>query len=143
MPLYYPNAMIYTTFDFLHVLFDAECQAAHMQWKDFAQGEDFRNGLNAGLALVQEKALKNWLADLRQMAAINPDDEVWSNTDWFPRAIGAGLQNMAIVPSTDIFNQISVESIMSQVPGTAITVHYFSTPEEARTWLKAQLGQHA
>jgi hypothetical protein len=32
---------------------------------------------------------------------------------------------------------------MSQVPGTAITVHYFSTPEEARTWLKAQLGQHA
>ena len=44
---------------------------------------------------------------------------------------------MALIPSVDIFNNMSVESIMNEVAGTGLVVHYFDNVEEAKTWLKS------
>ena len=108
-----------------------------MQWKDFASSEEFKTGLNTGLDLLVERNTGNWLADLRKMDVIDPDDEKWSNEDWFPRALAGGVKKMALIPSEDIFNKLSVENIMNEVTGTDLVVHYFEDVEEAKMWLKS------
>ncbi|MEM9828986.1 MAG: hypothetical protein AAF944_00030 [Bacteroidota bacterium] len=105
--------------------------------KDFATSEEFKMGLNKGLDLLVERNTENWLADLRKMDVIDSDDEKWSNKDWFPRALVGGVKKMALIPSEDIFNNMSVESIMNEVAGTGLVVHDFDDVEKAKTWLRS------
>jgi hypothetical protein len=130
--------MVHFDESYLSISYDADAACVIMQWKSFATSEEFRHGLNEGLKLIQEKNASNWLADLRKMEAIDPEDEQWSNEDWFPRALQGGINRMAIVPSEDIFNSISVENIMNAVTGTDLVTHYFKDPAEAKSWLKEQ-----
>lgn len=128
--------MVHFDENYLKISYDADADCVIMQWKAFATSEEFRHGLNEGLKLIQQKNSPNWLADLRKMEAIDPEDEQWSNEDWFPRALQAGIKRMALVPSEDIFNSISVENIMNSVAGTGLVTHYFKQPDEAKSWLK-------
>ncbi len=130
--------MVHFDESYLKISYDAEADCVIMEWKDFATSDEFRNGLSEGLKLIQQKKTGNWLADLRKMEAIDPVDEQWSNTDWFPRALQAGINRMAIVPSEDIFNSISVENIMNAVAGTVLVTHYFKEAEEAKSWMKEE-----
>ncbi len=127
--------MIYLNEKFIQISYDEKVPCVIMQWKDFATSTEFKLGLNKGLELLMEKKTGNWLADLRKMDVIDPDDEQWSNEDWFPRAIAGGVKKMALIPSEDIFNKLSVENIMNEVAGTGLIIHYFENPEEAKNWL--------
>ncbi|MFP4092757.1 MAG: STAS/SEC14 domain-containing protein [Cyclobacteriaceae bacterium] len=128
--------MVHMDENYLKISYDADAACVIMQWKSFATSEEFRHGLNEGLKLIQQKKATNWMADMRKMEAIDPEDEQWSNENWFPRALQAGINRMALVPSEDIFNSISVENIMASVAGTSLITHYFQHPDEAKAWLK-------
>jgi hypothetical protein len=130
--------MSYFDTDYLTVQYDESLDAVVMNWHDFAEGEDFRNGLNTGLEFVKKKRAINWLADLREMGAVASDDQEWSNTDWFPRAMDAGLSNMAIIKPESVIANMSVENIMQEVEDGELTTHYFDNRAEAKKWLKNQ-----
>lgn len=130
--------MTYYQSPVVHIEYLEELNAPKLTWTGFAEGEQFREGLRKGLELLQTKKLNGWLADLRLMGVIDPDDEDWTNNEWFPIIIGAGLKNMALVPSNDVFNQMSVDSMISQIPETDLTVRYFASVEEAAEWLKSR-----
>ena len=130
--------MVHLDEDYLKISYDEDAACVIMQWKSFATSEEFRYGLNEGLKLIQQKNASNWLADLRKMEAIDPEDEQWSNENWFPRALQTGINRMALVPSEDVFNSISVENIMNSVAGTGLVTHYFKEADEAKSWLKEQ-----
>jgi hypothetical protein len=132
-----PIPIIMTQFNehYLAITHDASVPCVIMQWKSFATSQEFRKGLNSGLHMVNTHKVGNWLADLRKMDVIDPEDEQWSNTDWFPRALQAGIRKMALIPSEDVFNNMAVENIMSQVTSN-LQVHYFKDLESAKAWLK-------
>lgn len=130
--------MSYYDTDYLTVRYDDSVDAVVMNWHDFAQGEDFRDGLDTGLELVNEKRAENWLADLREMGAVAEDDQEWANTDWFPRAMGTSLTNMAIIKPESVVANMSVDNIMQEVEGGELTTHYFDNRPEAEQWLKDQ-----
>lgn len=109
-----------------------------MNWHGFAEGEAFREGLDAGLELVKEKGARNWLADLRELGAVDQDDQEWSNEEWFPRALETSLTNMAIVQPESVIANMSVDNIMQEVGDGAITTHYFDDREDAEEWLAEQ-----
>ena len=129
--------MLYFKSDFLHISFDESLKSVVMDWKTAPTSVEFKTGLNRGLDALKDKRAVNWLAYLENLGALDEKDQQWSNEDWFPRALGAGVKNMAIVVSSDIFNQMTVESIMSKVPGTALTVQYFNNAEKAQAWLRS------
>ncbi|WP_436936284.1 STAS/SEC14 domain-containing protein [Halovenus marina] len=130
--------MAYYNEDHLKVRYEEDLDAVMMKWKSFAQGDEFRDGLDTGLELVQNKKAKNWLADLREMGTINEDDQEWSNTDWFPRALETSLTNMAIVQPESVVANMSVENIMEEVGDGDLTTHYFDNRSEAKQWLRDQ-----
>lgn len=130
--------MSYYDADHLTVQYDESVDAVVMNWHDFAQGEEFRDGLDTGLELVQKKNAENWLADLREMETVAEDDQEWSNTDWFPRAMETSLTNMAIIKPESVIADMSVDNIMQEVEGGALTTHYFDDRTEAEQWLEEQ-----
>lgn len=130
--------MEYCDEDYLTVRYDESLDAVVMEWHDFAQGADFRDGLNAGLELVEKKGATNWFADLREMGTVTDDDQEWSNNDWFPRALETTLTHMAIVQPESVVANMSVENIMQEVADGALTTHYFDNRQEAKRWLREQ-----
>lgn len=127
-------------YDESHLVIDYESQldAVVMNWEDFAQGEPYREGLNAGLELVNQRNASNWLADLREMGTVTDEDQEWSNEEWFPRALESSLDHMAIVQPESVIANMAVENIMNEVGDGAITTHYFDNRDEAEAWLRSK-----
>jgi hypothetical protein len=124
--------------DHLTATYDDATDTVVMEWYTFAEGEPFREGLDAGLDLVKQEGAENWLADLKDLGTVDQDDQEWSNQDWFPRAMETTLTNMAIVQPESVVANMSVENIMQEVGDGAITTHYFDDRAEAEDWLAAQ-----
>jgi hypothetical protein len=108
-----------------------------MEWKSYALGDQFRTGLEKGLELVKKQAARKWLADMRRMGVVSAANQKWSNEDWFPRALTAGINRMALVVPTSTLSQMSVDAIMSKVEGTNLETAYFDNVEEAKGWLQS------
>ena len=113
---------------------DVEC--IHMQWRGFATSEKYKHGMNTGLEKVKEKKVNKWLADMAEMGAIAPNDQKWTNEDWFPRLLGSGIDVAAVVMSKDVFNQLAVKKIGEDMTDNSYTMHFFDNLEEAKVWLK-------
>jgi hypothetical protein len=122
--------------DHLTITYDPGLDGVEMDWHGFANGEAYREGLNEGLALANERGAENWLADLRDMESIPEDDQEWSNEEWFPRAIDSSLRNMAIVQPESVVANMSVDTIMEEVADGALTSHYFDDVDDAKSWLR-------
>lgn len=111
-----------------------------LTWTGFAPSPVFRSILEDALMNVRLHRLSFWLADLRKMNAILRQDEQWSTNDWFPRLGASGLKRMAILTSSDYFNQMSVERIMNNAtPELPFAVSYFDDPAAARDWLLSKV----
>lgn len=122
----------------LEIEYDPDCDAVRMVWKRFVSGEPFREGLNRGVELLRERGANNWYADLRELGAVDEEDQEWSNEEWFPRAIAAGVQHMAIVRPESVVAEMSVDNIMQEVEGTDLETHNFDDPDEAEAWLASR-----
>jgi hypothetical protein len=119
----------------LTVRYDEEMDAVMMEWDGFVQGDPFREGLEAGLELVQERQAGKWFADLRALGTIDQADQEWSNEEWFPRAMETSLSRMAIIKPESTIANMSVENIMQEVGDGAMTTKYFDNRAEAKAWL--------
>lgn len=122
---------------FLEIAYKPQDEMIVLHWKGYADPERYRRGLETALAFVAEHQVKRWLADLRLMTAILKAEETLTNEDWFPRLIAAGmLERMAILPSSDYFNQMSVERIMDfSSPKIPFKVGYFRSVNEGVVFL--------
>jgi hypothetical protein len=131
--------MIYFDKPYLTIRWDLATRTVIMEWKMFVDGEAFRNGLNTGLELLVEKGASHWLADLRNLGVITPDDQKWSNEVWFPKAVSKGIRVMAIVVPKSTIAGMSVDAIMkkAELNNRTLVTHYFDNVFDAREWLRA------
>lgn len=126
--------------EYVTVEADTEQGLITLTWTGFAPSPVFRSILEDALLNVRLHKLSFWLADLRKMNAILRQDEQWSANDWFPRIATSGLKRMAILTSSDYFNQMSVERIMNDAtPELPFTISYFDDPVAARDWLLSKV----
>ncbi len=126
--------------EYITVESETERKLITLTWTGFAPSPIFRSILEDALMNVRLHKLSFWLADLRKMNAILRQDEQWSTSDWFPRLAASGLERMAILMSSDYFNQMSVERIMNNAtPELPFAVSYFDDREAARAWLLSKV----
>lgn len=130
--------MIHFNERYLTIHWDSQINAVWMEWKEFIDGSAFRSGLDTGLALLTQKKTGRWLADLRNLGPVTPEDQKWSNEDWFPRALSGGIRWMALVAPRKVVAQMSVRTIMSKVNDKNLTTAYFDELELAKQWLGQQ-----
>ncbi len=135
-----PRVVQFRKDEYVTVSSEPACGLITLTWTGFAPSPIFRSILEDALMNVRLRQLKFWLADLRKMNAILRQDEQWSANDWFPRMAQTGLERMAILTSSDYFNQMSVDRIMDNAtPDLPFAVSYFDDPEAARSWLLSKV----
>lgn len=117
------------------VLWDASSRAARIEWQGWADPAEFAAANDAVILALSEHRGSRALGDCRNMKPIQQSDQDWAARDWLPRVLAAGLTRMALVVSKSGLAQMNVESILSRVPGTQLSVGYFATIEEAGAWL--------
>jgi len=121
---------------FLRISHSSKEKLIHLEWKGYARSDQYRNGLDLALDFVMRNDVRFWLADLLTMTAIVQDDEKWANEVWFPKLFHTGLEKMAIMRSSDYFNQTSVQRSFTAVNGQlTFKVAWFPEPVEAALWL--------
>ena len=75
---------------------------------------------------------------VRLLGPVAQDDQRWTNSDWFPRAVSGGVRWMAIVQPKAAVARLSVKSILSKVNDVNLVTSYFDDLETARRWLRSE-----
>ena len=112
-------------------------RAVWIEWQGWADPAEFAAALEAGLGSLTEHRASRWLADCREMKAIQESDQEWLDQSWFPRMIAAGLRRMAMVVPKSGLAMTNLQDIMSRVPDNRIDVAFFATVAEAEQWISA------
>lgn len=123
--------------DALTIEWDSSIDAVVMNWHDFAKGDTYREGLNEGLKLVDQRNAENWLADLRSLGTVTNDDQEWTQEEWHPRAFESTLSNLAVVQPESVVANMSVDDLVQEV-NENVTSHVFDDKSEAKEWLRNQ-----
>ncbi len=105
------------------------------EWKDFVMGDNAREALDVGLNQVIKTGATRWLSDTRKLGVLTEPDKKWVVNDWFPRALGAGLNLMATVLSEKSVAQLGVSKIMKKAATDQLQQANFETVEDAHEWL--------
>jgi hypothetical protein len=116
------------------VKWDAESQAAHMEWRGWAKPEEFRAANDALVQAIVDHHGSKVLGDSRQIKVIQKTDQDWVNGDWFPRILAAGLTRMALVLPKSGLAKMNIDDMVSRVADRLDTA-YFSSLHDARNWL--------
>ena len=127
---------VHQNYPFLTIHWDEGNDCVWMEWKQFVKGKEFREGLDEGLGLLKEKGATRWLADTRKLSVLDMEDQDWTIVHWFPRAIRAGLERMAIVRPTKAVAMMSVNDVMRKADLRGLAVAYFDSLEDARAWIR-------
>jgi len=124
------------TSDVVDIFHDTDNHYVHIQWKRFADSNQFRKALEFGYDQVVEHNMTGWLGNLKHMESILPVDEEWAANVWIPKLAKTGVAKMAIVTSLDFFNNVAVKRIMQTAdPVINFETRYFVDLQDARDWL--------
>ncbi len=125
--------------ELISIEYDAAINMIVMNWKPvYIKTNLYREALEIGLDIVNEKGADKWLANLKDMKLISRADENWTNDIWFPKALKSKIKWMATIMSEDVFNKVAVKKIMSQDQLSSLMVDQFICKEDAIDWLKSK-----
>lgn len=119
------------------ISFNREASVIEVEWIQTPTSREFREILTKGLGFVQETKVSQWIGDVRHLGAISEEDQQWSTNEWFPEAIVSGIKKMGVIVSDDVFNQLSVEEIMSKVAVVDFSSRYFASRADALSWMQS------
>jgi hypothetical protein len=128
--------MIYYDSPQAQVSWNEELKAVTLEFKGFAQGEQYRIPYEKGLELLVQKKAQKWLLNGQKASAIQPDDQAWIAQDFHPRNVASGLKYMAFVQSEKMLSKSSAKRTVSAALGVSeFTIETFDSLDEAIQWL--------
>lgn len=112
---------------------------ASIHWKGYASSEEFQTGMNKLLEFMQNQPVTKILSDTRDFGVITPSDQQWVIENWLPAALKTGYNRIAIVVPSDVFSQISIDSVMEEAKKEApVNDRYFDNTDKAIEWLQSK-----
>ena len=128
--LYFKNA-------FVSLYYDKDHNLGSAVWSGNIKGAEFRESLLLCLDLIDRFGLTRWLADDRNMKAIDPADAQWSQEVFLPRILSGSILRLARLPSHCAENRETIELLKEHSKGfpTNLTIRDFATEAEATDWL--------
>jgi hypothetical protein len=117
------------------VTWDPTVQAVYIEAQSWADPSEMAALMEAGLQALTEHGGSRWLADGRNMKGIKQTDQDWIVQEFFPRAVTAGLERVALVIPKSGLALKTVDQLVERLPAATVEVAYFSTVAEGRSWL--------
>jgi hypothetical protein len=120
-----------------NIFYDEEIEAVIMNWHGYATSEEFREGTEFMVKLLEESKSRKVLANVKEMILIAKEDQDWLDKAFLPKIVELGLQATAVIMPTNYFNKIAVESISYKIAQQKIVVNYFEDLQKAKDWLQS------
>ena len=117
------------------VRWDTGIQAVVETWEGWADADEFRAILDAGVRAMSENRGSRWLADCRLQRVLKADDQKAGNRWWLPQALAAGLKRFAVVLPASGLAKANIQDHLRGAASKQLVIAYFATLEEARQWL--------
>jgi stage II sporulation SpoAA-like protein len=118
------------------VRWDPVLKAAHIEWQGWADESEYRLANNAIIRALTVHKGSRALGDCRNMKVTKQSNQDWSNREWFPRVIAAGLTRLALVTPKSGLAKMNVEDMIARAPDSDLEVRYFPTVDQAKAWLR-------
>jgi hypothetical protein len=71
--------------------------AVQCLWKQFCEGDDYREPLKVGLKLIHEHQAKVWITDTTNGFESNPEDTQWVVENFVPQTIDSSCKVIAFL----------------------------------------------
>jgi hypothetical protein len=110
-------------------------RTVELEAKKYVSSAGYRAFLEKVLDLIKQRHASKLLADLTKLGPTDNQDMVWSETDWFPRCLKAGLKFTALVMPRSLVAHMAVDQMSQRTDLRAVTRRVFGDVDEARTWL--------
>ncbi len=106
---YKEAAMILINNEFVTLEYVPEEKLVRHKYHKYLFGDVLRQSLDRGVEALKEYSAIKWLSDNRCVKAHAPDDFVWINENWLPRAIAAGWKYWALIQPNDVIAQMNMK----------------------------------
>lgn len=124
--------------DHIALWYYPELKIVHHEMVATPSSAEFRELLSTGAdALERFRAIK-WMSDDRGNTLLRPDDEVWADSEWLPRVLGAGFKYWAIVLPAGAIGKLNMRRLANQHASRGIVSRIETLPRPAFDWLRAQ-----
>jgi hypothetical protein len=121
--------------DFCRVEYDQANKVVISTRNGYPSDEKLKKSLNQSLACIQKYNCPNIISDTRKVKGTWTSANEWIAKDWFPRAIQAGLTNIAFIYPPDIFGQFALQDLIKKTPH--YTSQVFKDMPSAEAWIKS------
>lgn len=116
--------------------FHEAAKIIHHEMKQPIRAGAFQQLLTAGLELMRKHEAKKWLSDDRKNSVLEPDDETWARTVWFPQSQAAGWKYWAVCPPAEkVIGQLQINRHAKSYMQGGVEVQNFGDPSDALAWL--------
>jgi len=116
------NSRVLHTDESLSLEFLPDLRATLNTWAGFLQGEPYRRRMDLCLALLEQVAAQSIIANVQMLRPLVSADQDWTNQDWAPRAVRAGLRHMVVVQPRSVFSQLVVSQVVQKLDGADMQV---------------------
>ncbi|WP_375561285.1 hypothetical protein ACE193_01665 [Bernardetia sp. OM2101] len=135
------NKLIYdvnvSTNDSLRIYYNEKANCIITRSIGFVYDMELKTFLDKILIFLKEKNTNKLIVDLTYRQTYTDEDQNWIDTNWFPRALQAGLTYFGYVIPNDLFMQMSADEILVKRKGS-VNVIPFGNLEKAVEWIKIQ-----
>jgi len=121
--------------DFIEIEYDSVSNWLYVNWQNKQNYDSIVNGGEKMLQFLKEKQCSKVLNDNRLVVDEWGDATEYTEKDWFPRMVGAGLKYFAWIYSPDIFSQFTANNIAAMQESNIVRV--FKNINDGKNWLKS------
>ena len=114
---------------------DDEAGALLHIWTEYASGQEFRDGCNELLGVIEEENATKLVIDTSGIKAHTEEDKQWLQEEWMPKEIEAGVEYSVSVPSESSISKMEMEKFVDQTADLPLTYVLAGDMAEAREWI--------
>lgn len=116
---------------------DAALSVLRVEWVAGGNMQDFRNGAEQVLTLVQDQAVRHLLIDMNTLPDLPVAEQLWLGEHWMPGLVASGLERLVLViASHQVHNQLAIDFLHDLVqPAIRFDSQYFSDSAMAFGWI--------
>lgn len=135
------NKLIYdvnvSSKDALRIYYNEKANCVITRSIGFVYDIELKNFLDKIIVFLEEHKTNKLIVDLTYRQTYTDKDQNWIDTNWFPRALQAGLTYFGYILPNDLFMQLSADEILVKRKGS-LNVVPFGNLEKAIEWIKVQ-----
>jgi hypothetical protein len=117
---------------------DDEIDAIVFTWSQFVTGQEFRDGANHLLEVIQREDKQKSIVDTSGIKAHDEADKEWLQGEWMPKIIDAGIEYSVSVTADSVIAEMEMEEFVDQAADMDFTYVLAGDMGEAREWIAEQ-----